>query len=252
MTNTHPKFMAAGLFMAKALMPLAATALLALPANAQESNAQNTFDWTAKADPHAGHNHGPNAADHSAINVDNVFTEAKGEHAIGDALAPHSLIVYASVVCGHCGRWFAEDYPIIKERLIDTGKLRLVFREFPTQPADVAVAGFQIANCAAPENYFDAIVYQFQNQEETFDRLRMGEGRARFLELSKKAGIETEDEMIGCFESEDGKAKIELAMKRAAAGKIDAVPALILDGALMPGLNGAREVLEALGEPTSG
>lgn len=237
---------------ARAIIMAAAAALMAVPAFAQDANAQSSFDWNAKTGAHAGHNHGPNAADHSAVDVDHVFTEAKGEHSIGDALAPHTLIVYASVVCGHCGRWFSEDYPIIQERLIDTGKLRLVFREFPTQPADVAVAGFQIANCAAPENYFDAIVYQFQNQDETFDRLRMGEGRERFLELSKKAGIDTEDQMIGCFESEDGKARIELAMKRATAGKIDAVPALILDGALMPGLNGAREVLEALGEPTGG
>ena len=239
-------------FLTKAVLAVASTALLVLPAHAQDTQAQSTFDWNAKADPHAGHNHGPNAADHSAIAVDHVFTEAKGEHAIGDALAPHTLIVYASVVCGHCGRWFSEDYPIIKERLINTGKMRLVFREFPTQPADVAVAGFQIANCAAPDAYFDAIVYQFQNQTETFDRLRMGEGRARFLELSKQAGLETENEMISCFESEEGKARIELAMKRATAGNIDAVPALILDGALMPGLNGAREVLEALGEPIGG
>lgn len=236
----------------KTVLSAAVAALLALPAHAQSSNTQSTFDWNASTNSHAGHNHGPNAADHSAAAVDHVFTEANDEHTIGDALAPHTLIVYASVVCGHCGRWFAEDYPVIKERLIDTGKLRLVFREFPTQPADVAIAGFQIANCAAPEKYFDAIVYQFQNQDETFDRLRKGEGRARFLELSKKAGLETENEMIGCFESDAGKARIELAMKRATAGKIDAVPALILDGALMPGLNGAREVLEALGEPIGG
>ena len=230
---------------------LAALSFSVLPAAAQQ--AQPKFDWTAKPDAHAGHDH--SAAPHDAAidtSVENVFTEAKGEHTIGDALAPHTLIVYASVVCGHCGTWFEQDYPIIKQRLIDTGKLRLVFREFPTQPADVAVAGFQIANCAAPEDYFDAIVYQFQNQKETFDRLKKGEGRARFLELAQKAGIETEDEMLACFESETGKAQIETAMKRARAGGVNAVPALILDGGLMPGLNGAREVLEALGEPVGG
>lgn len=238
-------------FITLSALSAAAFGMLSAPAHAQVSpKSQSTFDWTAKADPHAGHNHG--VGEHVDIKVDNIFSEAKGDHAIGEATAPHTLIVYASIVCGHCGRWFEEDYPIIKSRLIDTGKLRLVFREFPTQPADIAVAGFQIANCAAPEKYFDAIVYQFQTQDETFERLKKGEGRARFLELAKKAGIETEDEMIGCFENEAGKARIELAMKRAAAGKVKAVPALILDGDLMAGLNGAREVLEALGEPVGG
>lgn len=225
-------------------LTLAAFSLGALPASAQE--APSSFDWTAKTDAHAGpHNKTANVD----LDLEHVFTEAAGDHAIGDANADHTLIVYASVVCGHCGRWFQDDYPVIKERLIDTGKLRLVFREFPTQPADVAFMGFQLANCAAPENYFDALVYQFQTQKETFDRLGKGEGRARFLEIADKAGVKTEDEMLACFQDEAGKARIETSMKRAQAGKIDAVPALILDGSLMPGLNGAHEVLKALGEP---
>ena len=219
---------------AASALSLTAISLSLMPALAQEATQPeaSTVDLTA-----------------SDLNVDNVFTEAEGDHVIGDANAGHTLIVYASVVCGHCGRWFEEDYPIIKERLIDTGQLRLVFREFPTQPADIAFMGFQIANCAAPEDYFDAIVYQFQTQKETFEKLRTGEGRTRFLEIADKAGVETEDDMLACFESDEGKARIETSMKRAQAGKIDAVPALILDGALMPGINGAREVLMALGEP---
>lgn len=180
-----------------------------------------------------------------------VYTQAPEDHVIGDALAPHTLIVYASVVCGHCGRWFSNDYPIIKERLIDTGKLRLVFREFPTQPSEVAVYGFQIANCAPEERYFDALVHQFQTQDQTFTMLKAGEGRARFTELGKLSGLETEDEVLSCIKDPSGLKRIETSMQRAQAGKVDAVPALILDGALMPGLNGAKEVLDALGENTA-
>ncbi len=213
-------------------LPLVILPLVISPAAAQQSKLQSPIPSTSAS-------------------VGHVFTEAKDEHTVGDALAPHTLIVYASVVCGHCGTWFSQDYPVLKKRLIDTGKLRLVFREFPTQPADVALAGFQIANCAADEDYFDALLYQFQNQTETFNRLRIGEGRARFLELAKVAGLENEDEMLSCLEKAEGKKRIETAMARAKAGGVDAVPSLILDGALMPGLNGAKEVLEALGEPTN-
>ena len=228
------------LFASTALIIIAAS-FNVVPAAAQQ---------TPKPGAHAGHNHGAGNTDENLSPIDYVFSEAPDDHAIGDAKADHTLIVYASVVCGHCGRWFEDDYPIIKQRLIDTGQLRLVFREFPTQPADIAFMGFQVANCAAPEDYFDAIVYQFQTQKETFEKLRSGEGRARFLEISNKAGLETEDDMLACFESEEGKARIETSMKRAQSGKIDAVPALILDGTLMPGLNGAKEVLAALGEST--
>lgn len=225
---------------------IAAAAVLALmPLAYGVANAQTSHDHSAHEAPHSSPLISPIPA---SDDVNFVFSAAPEDHAIGDIFAPHTLIVYASVVCGHCGKWFTDDYPVIKKELVDTGKLRLIFREFPTQPADVAFAGFQLANCAAPDDYFDAIVYQFQNQEETFDRLRIGEGRARFLELAKKAGIQTEDEMLACFENEAGKARVETAMSRAEAGGVNAVPALILDGKLMPGLNGASHVLAALGE----
>lgn len=211
---------------------------------------------TVTHDNHDGHNH--STSQRSApdlfgnisptVTATHVFTAALDDHVIGKESAPHTLIVYASVVCGHCATWFINDYPVIKKKLIDKGKLRLVFREFPTQPSQVAVAGFQIANCAPEKDYFKNITHQFENQKETFDRLKKGEGLTRFLELANAAGIETEEDMQACFKNQDGLSRIERSLERAQAGGIDAVPALILDERPMPGLNGAKEVLMALGE----
>lgn len=230
------------------LITVLSAAIGSLPAAAQSNGS------------HIGHKHAQNthasgsayspAATPKSIPA-HVFSEAPEDHSIGDALAPHTLIVYASVVCGHCGSWFSNDYPILKERLIDTGKLRLVFREFPTQPSEVAVFGFQIANCAPEESYFDALIYQFENQDETFAKVKEGEGRARFMELAQRSGLTTETEMLSCLQNPAGLKRIENSMERALAGNIDAVPALILDGVFMPGLNGAKEVLDALGENSS-
>jgi len=180
--------------------------------------------------------------------ITHVFVQAPEDHVIGEAGAPNTLIVYASVTCSHCSKWFSEDYPVLKERLIDEGKLKLVFREFPTHPADIALAGFQLANCAPEEDYFDLILFQLQNQKETFTELEEGRGKERFREIATMSGINTEAEMYQCFENRDGMMRIERSLERAKAGNIQGVPALILNGEIMPGLNGADHVLQALGE----
>src|SRR5262249_50923061 len=72
---------------------------------------------------------------------------------IGSASAPAKLIEYASVTCPHCREFHATVWDQLKTNYIDTGKVQFTFREFPTPPPQVAVAGFQIARCggATPE-----------------------------------------------------------------------------------------------------
>ena len=78
---------------------------------------------------------------------------------IGAANAPASLIEYASVTCPHCREFYETVWADLKRNYIDTGKLRYTFREYPTPPAAVAVAGFQLARCggASPEQYITRV-----------------------------------------------------------------------------------------------
>src|SRR5262245_20812558 len=73
--------------------------------------------------------------------------EAAGDMAIGDPKAPVQLIEYASVTCPHCREFHDRTWAKLKANYIDTGKVRFIFREFPTAPEELAVAGFQVARC---------------------------------------------------------------------------------------------------------
>lgn len=85
-----------------------------------------------------------------------IPASAPGDRVRGRADAPVTLIEYASVTCGHCAAWHAEVWPEVRRRWIDTGRARLVFRELPTPPIEVAGAGFLLAR-AAGNRYFDVI-----------------------------------------------------------------------------------------------
>lgn len=92
---------------------------------------------------------------------------ATGDMALGAAEgAKVTVVEYASVTCGHCAAWQAETWPAFKAAYVDTNKVRYVFRELPTPPAQVAVAGFLIARCAGEDKYFDVVHEIMSSQTE--------------------------------------------------------------------------------------
>ncbi len=67
----------------------------------------------------------------------------------GSAIAPVTIIEYASMTCTHCAAFHAGGYQALKSKYIDTGKVRFVLREFPLDA--LAAAGFMIARCAGDD-----------------------------------------------------------------------------------------------------
>ena len=113
---------------------------------------------------------------------------------IGKANAPVTVFEYASVTCPHCGRWNAEVWPAFKAKYVDTGKVRFVLRELPTEPAVVATGGFMVARCAPPAKYFDVIDALFAGQQAMFES---GDFRAWLVQAGAKGGL-SRDRVMAC------------------------------------------------------
>lgn len=82
---------------------------------------------------------------------------------LGDPNAPVTMIEYASLTCPHCADFHNDVLPQIKKAYIETGKLKLVYRDFPLNQA--ALRGAQLTHCVAPQNYFGMLELLFRNQE---------------------------------------------------------------------------------------
>lgn len=89
---------------------------------------------------------------------------ATDDRAIGRADAPVTIIEYASLTCPHCRKFHTEVLPTVKRELIDTGKARIIYRDYPID--NYALKAAMMARCAPNEKYFDLIEVLFQNQEK--------------------------------------------------------------------------------------
>ena len=164
-----------------------------------------------------------------------AFSQLDSDHVLGSPVAPVSMIIYASVTCPHCSSWFTSIWPDIKKNYIETNKLSVVFREFPTQPANIAVIGFQIANCAPEDQYFSIIEHQMIEQSNIFASLNAGTGKDTYLAIAKKAGLADEAAMNTCIQSQAGYDRINKSMSLAGAAGIKSVPHFIINGEIYKG-----------------
>ena len=164
-----------------------------------------------------------------------TFSQLPSDHVIGQATAPITMIVYASVTCPHCSHWFKSVWPDIEENYIKTGKVKMIFREFPTAPAQLAIAGFQIANCGDEDMFFPIVLHQMVEQEAIFEDVKTGKGEERYLSIAKMAGVKDVEGMNKCFGQQAGFDRMQKIGAMADAAGIHGVPSAIIDGKVYEG-----------------
>lgn len=102
-----------------------------------------------------------------AAHVDNVAT---GHFPVmGQDNAPVTIVEFADFRCPFCQQFFTNTLPQIKKDYIDTGKVKLYWRDFPFLGPSSTVAG-NAAECANDQGKFwDMHDYFYQNQPSESD-----------------------------------------------------------------------------------
>lgn len=144
---------------------------------------------------------------------------------IGKADAPVTIIEYASLTCPHCARFHNEVLPKIKSEYVDTGKVRLVYRDFPLDR--MALTASALARCAGRERFFGFLGLLFQRQ------MQWAASKNPMEELAKVAALGglSQDDIDGCFKDE--KLVKEIAQQKFDAAqkfKINSTPSFIING----------------------
>jgi len=93
-----------------------------------------------------------------------VPATATAPRVLGDPQAPVEVIEYASLTCHHCANFHTTVLPQVKQALVDTGKIRIVYRDFPLDRASLEAA--TLARCVTPERYFPLLSVLFSKQDD--------------------------------------------------------------------------------------
>jgi protein-disulfide isomerase len=164
-----------------------------------------------------------------------------GERTMGAPDAPVTLVEYAMFTCPHCANFHQEVFPRIKENYIDTGKVRLVFREVYFNKPSLWAA--MIARCAPPERYFGIVDVLFDRQQEWAAAADQQAMVAELFSIGRQAGL-TDEAMNACLGDRAlAEGLVAEYQAKATADKIEATPTFFIDGEMQP--NASYEELSA-------
>ena len=151
------------------------------------------------------------------------------EKFLGKEDAPVTIVEYASMTCPHCASFHEKTLPELKTKYIDTGKVRLILREFPFDPR--AEAGFMLARCSN-DNYF-AMVDVLLKQQQNWAGVE--KVREALLQLSKLAGF-TQESFEACLTDQKLLEDVRAVRDRGAKDfGVDSTPTFFINGGRYPG-----------------
>jgi protein-disulfide isomerase len=151
----------------------------------------------------------------------------RAERSVGKPDAKVTVNEYFSLTCSHCAAFARETYPLVKKDLIDTGKVRWVFHDYPLD--QVALMAAMVAHYLPVDRYVPFIDALFNTQ----DRWAFNRGANPTEELWKMAALagmsrSTFDKAIS-----DNDLKAWILKEQQAAQekwKIDSTPSFVIDG----------------------
>ena len=162
---------------------------------------------------------------------------------LGKADAPITIIEYASLTCPHCAHFDVTVLPKLKEKWIDTGKPKLILRDYPLD--EPALRAAMVARCAPADRFYPLIDTFFAQQEQW---VTSRDYRAALEKLVKLGGM-SEKEFKACIS--DKKLEDQVAQSRLTASQqlgVDATPTFFINGKKFDG----APTVEAFDQALSG
>ena len=159
---------------------------------------------------------------------------------LGNPKAPITVIEYASASCPHCAHWNKDIWPAFQAKYVATGKVRYIFREIVTSPAEYALSAFLIGRCAVaksktPKNsgpYFAVLETFFMGQDAYFET---GDLSPLTQSVQKKTGLDPMAQLDCVTDEKQLDAFYKTMKTHAEQHKIRSTPTFVVNGKTIDG-----------------
>jgi protein-disulfide isomerase len=169
------------------------------------------------------------------VTVTEADTTGFRGYILGSESATIEVTEYADFQCPGCGAFATVQFPDLKARLIDTGKIRFRYRDFPLDGAHVhARLAAHSAACANDQGKFwemEDRIYQRQN-----DWAMKGSALPIFEEIAKAVGLDT-GAWKECMQSAKYAGRIQASLEEGSRVGVQYTPSFLIGGRIYSGLN---------------
>ncbi len=145
----------------------------------------------------------------------------------GEEDAPVTIIEWSDFECPFCARFYRETLSSIEEQYIKTGKVKLVYRDFPLSFHANAQKAAEAAECAGEQKkYWEMHDLLFENGVQG--------GVAGFKQYAKQLGLNTA-KFNECLDSGKMASEVRKDMADGTAAGIQGTPGFLVNGKLVSG-----------------
>jgi len=146
---------------------------------------------------------------------------------LGDPNAPVTIVSFEDYQCPYCGRAFQDTFPQIKKDYIDTGKVKMVFRDFPLSFHPEALPAAEAAECAGDQGkYWEYHDELFKNQQLLSSSL--------YPQLASQLGLDTA-KFQQCLDSGKHTQEVQNDFAYGSQAGVSGTPTFFINGVMLVG-----------------
>ena len=161
-----------------------------------------------------------------------VTTGGLDERSLGRADAPVTAIEYFSLTCSHCGAFHRDTWPRVKRELVETGRVRMVFRDFPLD--QISLRAHAVARSFPPERYEPFISALFAAQDR-WAYARGVDHKAEIGKIAALAGMSADAFNAAWADDDLARGILEARQRGEAEHQVSATPTFIIGTQKLPG-----------------
>lgn len=173
-----------------------------------------------------------------SVNTSTIMQLTSRDVILGSQNAPVTLIEYGDYQCPYCGQYFSQTEPSIISAYVNTGKVRMVFRNFAFLGAE-STAAAEAADCAQDQNelwpYHDALYTAKVGDAEKGGSEDDGFfNRTLFIQLATKLGMNVAA-FTSCIDSNKYASQVASDTSAASALGVNSTPTFFINGTQIEG-----------------
>ena len=172
------------------------------------------------------------------ISAATVLEVTEDDFVVGDKNAPVTIIEYASLSCSHCADFHNKTLGDLKKEYVDTGKARIVFRNFPFNYP--ALLGSMVLRCIPEDVRYDYMNALFKLQPKWVVRDN-AKSKQELYKIMQSGGMTKEE-----FETCTNNTELENIILQAVIAaqnefNIQSTPSFLINGNLVEGNKSIKE-----------